>query len=62
MGLMGGSAGLLKAGKGMTWERWHAANLVFFLGHPLNIKPAVVTRIGHQTMDLSPPFSAPWPV
>lgn len=54
-GINGGSAGLLKAGKGMTWEGGMREPCIFW--SPTNIKPAVVTELG-TTMDLFSTFSA----
>ncbi|MDX1769586.1 MAG: sulfatase [Arenibacter troitsensis] len=54
-GVNGGSAGLLKAGKGMTWEGGMREPCIFW--SPTNIKPAVITDLG-TTMDLFPTFSA----
>lgn len=50
----GGSAGLLKGGKGMTWEGGMREPCIFW--SPQKIKPAVVTGIG-STMDLFTTFS-----
>ncbi|SMG12483.1 sulfatase family protein [Arenibacter troitsensis] len=54
-GVNGGSAGLLKAGKGMTWEGGMREPCIFW--SPTNIKPAVISDLG-TTMDLFPTFSA----
>jgi len=54
-GINGGSAGLLKAGKGMTWEGGMREPCIFW--SPSNIKPAVVSQLG-TTMDLFSTFSA----
>lgn len=51
----GGSAGLLRAGKGTTWEGGMREPCIFW--SPGKIKPAVVTGLG-TTMDLFPTFSA----
>ena len=53
-GLNGGSAGLLKAGKGTTWEGGMRVPTVFW--GPGHIKPGVVTDIG-STMDLFTTFT-----
>lgn len=52
--LNGGSAGLLKAGKGTTWEGGMREPGIFW--GPGRIKPGVVTEIG-STMDLFATFS-----
>ncbi|MCL4115401.1 UNVERIFIED_CONTAM: hypothetical protein GTU68_027845 [Idotea baltica] len=52
--LHGGSAGLLRAGKGSTWEGGMREPAIFWA--PGRIKPAVVTDIG-STMDLFATFS-----
>ncbi len=54
-GINGGSAGLLRAGKGMTWEGGMREPCIFW--SPSKIKPAVVTDLG-TTMDLFTTFSA----
>ena len=54
-GINGGSAGLLKAGKGMTWEGGMREPCIFW--SPSNIKPAVISELG-TTMDLFTTFSA----
>jgi arylsulfatase A-like enzyme len=54
-GINGGSAGLLKAGKGMTWEGGMREPCIFW--SPSSIQPAVVTELG-TTMDLFSTFSA----
>ncbi|MCM4164503.1 MULTISPECIES: sulfatase [unclassified Arenibacter] len=54
-GINGGSAGLLKAGKGMTWEGGMREPCIFW--SPSNIAPAVVSELG-TTMDLFTTFSA----
>src|SRR5690606_21513988 len=51
----GGSAGLLKAGKGMTWEGGMRVPAIFW--GPGAISPGVVTELG-TTMDLFATFSA----
>lgn len=51
----GGSAGLLKAGKGMTWEGGMRVPAIFW--GPGAISPSVVTELG-TTMDLFATFSA----
>ncbi|WP_417443148.1 sulfatase [Joostella sp.] len=51
----GGSAGLLKGGKGMTWEGGMREPCVFW--GPSNIKPGVIQSIG-TTMDLFNTFSS----
>ncbi|MAM49833.1 MAG: arylsulfatase [Flavobacteriaceae bacterium] len=48
----GGSAGLLREGKGMTWEGGHRVPGIFWGG---DIKPGVIDEIG-STMDLFPTF------
>jgi arylsulfatase A-like enzyme len=53
-GLEGGSAGLLKEGKGTTWEGGMREPTIFW--SPGSIKPALVTDIG-TTMDLFTTFS-----
>lgn len=53
--LHGGSSGLLRAGKGTTWEGGMRVPSIFW--SPAKIKPAVVTGIG-ATMDLFTTFSA----
>lgn len=50
----GGSAGLLKAGKGTTWEGGMREPCIFW--SPSKIEPAVITGIG-STMDLFTTFS-----
>lgn len=50
----GGSAGLLKAGKGTTWEGGMREPTIFW--GPGNIKPGLVTDLG-STMDLFTTFS-----
>ncbi|MRI00672.1 sulfatase-like hydrolase/transferase [Kriegella sp. EG-1] len=52
--LNGGSAGLLRAGKGSTWEGGMREPAIFWA--PGRIKPAVITEIG-STMDLFSTFS-----
>lgn len=54
-GINGGSAGLLKAGKGMTWEGGMREPCIFW--SPSNITPAVINELG-TTMDLFTTFSA----
>ncbi len=54
-GINGGSAGLLKAGKGMTWEGGMREPCIFW--SPSSIAPAVVSELG-TTMDLFTTFSA----
>ena len=51
----GGSAGLLRAGKGTTWEGGMREPTVFW--SPTNMEPAVVSGIG-STLDLFTTFSA----
>ncbi len=51
----GGSAGLLRAGKGTTWEGGMREPGIFW--SPTNIEPAVVSGIG-STLDLFTTFSA----
>lgn len=51
----GGSAGLLRAGKGTTWEGGMREPCIFW--SPAKIKPAVVAGLG-TTMDLFTTFSA----
>lgn len=51
----GGSAGLLRAGKGTTWEGGMRVPTVFW--GPTNITPGLVSHIG-STMDLFATFSA----
>lgn len=51
----GGSAGLLRDGKGSTWEGGMREPCIFW--SPGNIKPAVITGLG-TTMDLYTTFSA----
>jgi arylsulfatase A-like enzyme len=51
----GGSAGLLRGGKGMTWEGGMRVPAIFWW--PENIKPAVISEIG-STLDLLPTFAA----
>lgn len=51
----GGSAGLLRAGKGMTWEGGMRVPAIFW--GPGNISPGVVTELG-TTMDLFATFSS----
>ena len=51
----GGSAGLLKAGKGMTWEGGMRVPAIFWC--PGKISPGVVSELG-TTMDLFATFSA----
>ena len=46
----GGSAGLLREGKGMTWEGGHRVPGIFW---GANIKPGVINQIG-STLDLFP--------
>jgi len=53
-GINGGSAGLLRAGKGMTWEGGMREPCIFW--SPKKIKPALVTDLG-TTMDLFTTFS-----
>ncbi|TLP74150.1 sulfatase [Maribacter sp. ACAM166] len=53
-GVNGGSAGLLKAGKGMTWEGGMREPCIFW--SPNKIKPALITELG-TTMDLFTTFS-----
>tara|TARA_R110002049_G_scaffold28018_4_gene96624 strand:+ start:34044 stop:35462 length:1419 start_codon:yes stop_codon:yes gene_type:complete len=53
-GTNGGSAGLLRAGKGMTWEGGMREPCIFW--SPNKIRPAVVTDLG-TTMDLFTTFS-----
>lgn len=53
-GLMGGSAGLLKGGKGMTWEGGMREPCIIW--SPKKIKPAIITDLG-TTMDLFTTFS-----
>ena len=53
-GINGGSAGLLRAGKGMTWEGGMRVPSIFWL--PDKIKPDLVTDLG-TTMDLFTTFS-----
>lgn len=55
MGLEGGSAGLLKDGKGTTWEGGMREPTIFW--SPGNIDPAVIDGLG-TTMDLFATFSA----
>jgi arylsulfatase A-like enzyme len=55
MGLEGGSAGLLKEGKGTTWEGGMREPAIFW--SPGSIMPAVVTELG-TTMDLFTTFSS----
>ncbi|WP_255462768.1 sulfatase [Galbibacter sp. BG1] len=50
----GGSAGLLRAGKGTTWEGGMREPCIFW--SPTNIKPGVIHDLG-TTMDLFPTFS-----
>ena len=50
----GGSAGLLRAGKGTTWEGGMREPTIFW--SPKRIKPAVITGLG-STMDLFTTFS-----
>ena len=50
----GGSAGLLRAGKGSTWEGGMREPGIFW--GPGNIKPGVITELG-STMDLFTTFS-----
>jgi len=50
----GGSAGLLRGGKGMTWEGGMRVPAIFWW--PETIKPEIVTDIG-STMDLFPTVS-----
>ncbi len=52
--LNGGSAGLLRAGKGTTWEGGMREPTLFW--SPNKIKPAVITGLG-STMDLFATFS-----
>lgn len=54
MDLEGGSNGLLKDGKGGTWEGGMREPGIFW--SPGNIKPAIITELG-TTMDLFPTFS-----
>ncbi len=54
MGLEGGSAGLLKDGKGTTWEGGMREPCLFW--SPARIKPGVITELG-TTMDLFTTFS-----
>ncbi len=54
MGLEGGSAGLLRDGKGTTWEGGMREPCIFW--SPGNIKPAIISGIG-TTMDLFTTFS-----
>src|SRR5690606_16019524 len=51
----GGSAGLLRAGKGMTWEGGMRAPAIFW--SPGNIEPNLITDLG-TTMDLFTTFSS----
>lgn len=51
----GGSAGLLRAGKGMTWEGGMRVPAVFW--SPGNIQPNLITDLG-TTMDLFTTFSS----
>ncbi len=53
-GVNGGSAGLLKAGKGTTWEGGMREPCIFW--SPKKIKPALITELG-TTMDLFTTFS-----
>lgn len=53
-GVDGGSAGLLKAGKGMTWEGGMREPCIFW--SPSKIKPSLITELG-TTMDLFTTFS-----
>lgn len=50
----GGSAGLLRAGKGSTWEGGMREPCIFW--GPGNIEPGLVTEMG-STLDLLPTFS-----
>ena len=54
MGLEGGSNGLLRAGKGSTWEGGMREPCIFW--SPGNIEPAVISDLG-TTMDLFATFS-----
>lgn len=54
MGIEGGSNGLLKNGKGSTWEGGMREPCIFW--SPGNIKPAVISGLG-TTMDLFATFS-----
>ncbi|MFS4417798.1 sulfatase [Maribacter sp. 2307ULW6-5] len=54
-GTDGGSAGLLRAGKGMTWEGGMRVPGIFW--GPGRVRPGVVTDLG-STMDLFTTFSA----
>lgn len=54
-GLNGGSAGLLRAGKGTTWEGGMREPTIFW--SPAKIKPAVISELG-STMDLFTTFSS----
>jgi len=51
----GGSAGLLRAGKGMTWEGGMRVPGIFW--SPAKIKPGLISDLG-TTMDLFTTFSA----
>src|SRR5690606_804369 len=51
----GGSAGLLRAGKGMTWEGGMRVPAIFW--SPGNIEPNLITDLG-TTMDLFTTFSS----
>jgi arylsulfatase A-like enzyme len=53
-GINGGSAGLLRAGKGTTWEGGMREPCIFW--SPNKIKPALITDLG-TTMDLFTTFS-----
>ena len=53
--LNGGSAGLLRAGKGTTWEGGMREPTIFW--GPGNIKPGIITELG-TTMDLFATFSS----
>lgn len=53
-GINGGSAGLLRAGKGTTWEGGMREPCIFW--SPKKIKPALITDLG-TTMDLFTTFS-----
>lgn len=53
-GVNGGSAGLLRAGKGMTWEGGMREPCIFW--SPEKIKPGLITDLG-TTMDLFTTFS-----
>ncbi|MFH6602632.1 sulfatase [Maribacter algicola] len=53
--LNGGSAGLLKAGKGTTWEGGMREPTIFWA--PKRIKPGIITDLG-TTMDLFATFSS----